>query len=95
METKNSNKTTNAILFFLISESLQAMTPFVKFENSYRSNHSPVVLYCKMNNLKRGRGFWKFNNALLTDKDYVNIVKKTINDVKIQYSCPVYNAVTY
>lgn len=68
------------------------MTPFVKFENSCRSDHSPVVLYCKINNLKRGRGFWKFNNSLLTDKDYVNIVKKTINDVKIQYSCPVYNA---
>lgn len=61
------------------------MTPCIKFENSYRSDHSPVVLYCKLNNLKRGSGFWKFNNSLLTDKDYVNIVK-------IQYSCPVYNA---
>lgn len=34
----------------------------------------------------------KFNNSLLTDKDYVNIVKKTINYVKIQYSCPVFIA---
>lgn len=92
METKKSNKTSKARLFFSISESFQVMTPCVKFENSYRSDYSPVILYCKINNSKRGRGFWKFNNSVLTDKDYVNIVKKTINDVKMQYSCPVYNA---
>lgn len=91
METKNPTKQAR-LDFFLISESLQVTTPCVKLENSYRSDHSPVVLYCKLNNLKRGRGFWKFNNSLLTDKDYVTIVKKTINDVKKQYSCPVYNA---
>lgn len=49
------------------------MTPCVNLENSYRSYHSPVVLYCKINN-------------------NVNIVNITIHDVKIQNSCPVYNA---
>lgn len=42
--------------------------------------------------LKKGRGFWKVYNLLSTDKDYVYIVKKTIYDVKIKYSCSVYNA---
>lgn len=68
------------------------MISCIKFENSYHSDHSPVVLYCKINNLERGRGFWKFNNSQLTDKDYVYVVKKTIDDVKVQYSCSVCNA---
>lgn len=68
------------------------MAPCIKFKNSYHSDHSPVIFYCKLNNIKRGRGFWKLNNSQLTDNDYVNIVNKTINDVKIQYTCQVYNA---
>lgn len=65
------------------------MTPCIKFENSYRLNHSHVVLYFNIIYLKRCRGFWKVYNVLSKDKDYV---KKTIYDVKIKYSCPVYNA---
>ena len=30
----------------------------------------------------RGKGAWKFNNSLLKDTNYVNLVKKTINDIK-------------
>lgn len=65
------------------------MTPCIKLENRNRFDHSPVVLYCKIDNLKKDRGFWKFNISLLTDKDYVNkhAVKKTIGDVNIQYIC--------
>ena len=45
--------------FFLISESLQHMVPSINHENSYRSDHSPVVLFCKLNEFKKGKGFWK------------------------------------
>lgn len=62
--------------FFLISKSLQAMTPCIKFENSCRSGHSPVVFYCKIKNLKRSRGLRRFNNSQLADKDYVKVNKK-------------------
>lgn len=39
----------------------------------------------------KGKGFWKFNNSLLKDKTYVDIVKNLINQIKHQYSCYVYN----
>ena len=67
------------------------MVPSINHENSYRSDHSPVVLFCKLNEFKKGKGFWKFNNSLLGDKDYVKLIKEKILDVKKQYSCLAYN----
>ena len=76
--------------FFLVSESLIRSTLSVEYENSYRSDHSPVLLSLKINNFVKGTGFWKFNNSLLTDKEYVESIKKKIVEVKAQYACPVY-----
>ena len=39
--------------------------------NSYRSDHSGVILFFKLNTIQKGEGLWKFNNSLLTDKEYV------------------------
>lgn len=50
--------------FFLISDTLQNMSPMIKIENSYRSDHSPVVLFIKKNEFLKGKGLWKFNNSL-------------------------------
>ncbi|KAK3088083.1 hypothetical protein FSP39_014464 [Pinctada imbricata] len=38
----------------------------------------------------RGRGFWKFNNSLLYDSTYLDIINKKIDDIKKQYAVPVY-----
>ena len=32
---------------------------------------------------KRDRSYWKFNTDLLNDKDYVNMVKNIIDDIKL------------
>lgn len=77
--------------FFLISDTLSIMNPKINHNNSYRSGHSPVTLQFKINDSVRGRGFWKVNNSLIYDKEYVDIVKKKINYVKTEYSCLIYN----
>ena len=77
--------------YFLTSNSLSPFIHNIKFENSYRSDHSPVVLYCRLSELKRGRGFWKFNNSLLTDIEYVQLIKQKITAVKKQYAALVYD----
>ena len=57
----------------------------------YRSDHSIVKLGLKLNTERtRLRQYWKFNNSLLKDKTFVDIIKRLINDVKIQYAVPVY-----
>ena len=62
-----------------------------KIEFSYRSDHSMIVLELEFNPFLRGKGLWKFNNSLLYDKEYIDIVKQKIREVKVQYSALVYN----
>ena len=63
--------------------------PFVKsvaIEHGYRTDHSMIVLHCSFNTFERGRGIWRFNNSLLRDHDYVNLVKSVIKRTLNQYS---------
>lgn len=34
--------------------------------------------------------FLEINYSLLTDKEYVTLIKEEINKVKLQYACPIY-----
>ena len=39
-----------------------------------------------MNNSNpRGPGFWKLNASLLADEEYIDLIKKTINEVAKEY----------
>ena len=53
--------------------------------SGFRSDHSGIILNMSFNQNERGRGYWKFNNLLLKDKDYITVVKETINEVKNTY----------
>ena len=39
-----------------------------------------------MEEVERGKGFWKFNSQLLKDESYINIVKQMVRDVLEEYS---------
>lgn len=77
--------------YFLVSEALLNDIYDVCIDPGYRSDHSFVVLSLNKECLVRDRPFWKFNNGLLKDMDYVQEIKKIISDVKKQYAVPVYN----
>ena len=67
-----------------------------QIEQSYRSDHSMVILELEYISFVRGKGLWKFNNSLLYDLEYSNIVKKNqILEVKKQYGALVYNLRIY
>ena len=78
--------------FFLISQSFYHNVHDIKIHNSYRSDHSPVILQFKLSDFTIGRGLWKFNNTLLHDIEYIEAIKKIIKNVKEQYACLVYNS---
>ena len=42
----------------------------------------------KVNDIKRAKPMWKFNNSLLLHKEYLKLVKDTILKVKQLYSLP-------
>ena len=71
--------------YILISENLSNIVEKFSIKAGYRSDHSIVVLELKFNSFERGRGLWKFNNSLLSDKVYVKKVKETIYKTKNQY----------
>ncbi|ESO88795.1 hypothetical protein LOTGIDRAFT_56788, partial [Lottia gigantea] len=53
--------------YFLTSTGLVQFLSKHKFENSYRSDHSGIVLQLKFKKFLKGNGIWKFNNSLLSD----------------------------
>ena len=77
--------------FFLISESLLTIVDDVRIIPGYRSDHSIISLDIKISNFVNGKGFWKFNNSLLTDKIFVEKVKNVIRHTKYEYAIPIYN----
>ena len=52
----------------------------------YRSDHSGILLDLDFNINERGRGYWKFNNLLLKDQQYIDLVIETILEVKQTYA---------
>ena len=57
----------------------------------YKSDHSICTLTIRTSKFIRGRGLWKLNCDLLSNSDYVDLINKTIQEVKSEYTVPVYS----
>ena len=72
--------------YFICPSSFLYNMKSCEIQNSVYSDHNPVTLELYIDNeTVRGKGFWKFNNSLLTDSDYVAKVKSTLNEYKERY----------
>ena len=79
------NRKMSRLDYFLISEDLIDNVTDAEIIPGYRTDHSLITLdLCLFKNTK-GKGFWKFNNSLLHDKTYVNLVKQCIQETVDQY----------
>ena len=67
--------------YFLINETCLEYVMDTNINPVYRTDHSSILLKLKFINNERGRGYWKFNNSLLIKKDYIKLVKDTIQEV--------------
>ena len=52
----------------------------------YRTDHSMIFLNIQFGKFKKGNSYWKFNNSLLKDTQYVEKIKSLISNVKLQYA---------
>lgn len=77
--------------FFLTSEGMYQYVKYNKAGTSNRSDHSLVTLELSFNDINHGKSYWKHNNSLLTDLEYLKTMNKKITEVKKQYALPVYN----
>lgn len=72
--------------FFLISRTLSHTVSRVSTSASLCSDHSIVNLDINVSNVQRGPGFWKFNNSLLKDQQFLALITDVINNVKCVYT---------
>ena len=79
------NRKMSRLDYFLISEDLLNNVVNADILPGYRTDHSFITLDVRLVKNEKGRGFWKFNNSLLHDTAYVNMVKECIEEVVNQY----------
>ena len=77
--------------YFIASESLIPIISETNIIPGYRSDHSMITMELKLTEEKRGKGFYKFNTALLRDEKYVQTIEQTVRDTLSTYSLPVYS----
>ena len=77
--------------FFLCTDALLSISKDFKINPRYRSDHTPISFTLIISTENRGKGTWKMNNGLLSDRDFEILIKKSINDIKRTYARTPYN----
>ena len=67
--------------FFLVTPDIHASINNYMNISGYRSDHSLIGIELCTKKTERGKGFWKFNSALLKEREYVSLVKNEIRNV--------------
>ena len=79
-KTKFSYKQTQLDYFFIPS-SMGYITTLTDINPSIKSDHSLLHIQLPLlDQQKRGKGMWKLNVNLLTDKEYIEFMKKVLKD---------------
>lgn len=61
--------------YFLISSDIYNRAGIANILPGYRTDHAMISLDVKISYIQRGKGIWKFNNSLLDEEDYSQLVK--------------------
>ena len=77
--------------YFLVSHSLTDLISNASVKPSYRSDHSVIEINLIINKFKKGKGVWKFNCKLLSEQEYLKLVKSVIKDEISKYAVPIYS----
>ena len=65
--------------WFLINQELYQEVECVGITTGYKTDHCMVIIVILIESNERGPGFWKFNNSLLEDADYVEKMDKFLD----------------
>ena len=77
--------------FFLVSDNILSQIKKAHIKPGYRTYHSLICMEYKVAENIQGRGYFKFNNSLLRDAEYVSKVKNIILETLSDYTPLVYN----
>ena len=71
--------------YFMISPSLTTAITNADILPGYKTDHSLITIHLASNSNPRGPGFWKLNTSFLLDSEYIELIKKTIDEVAEEY----------
>ena len=74
------------LYYFLVSQEIMPLVNKIETIPGYRTNHSLIKLSLNLENISRGNGYWKFNNSLLKDEQYLEKIKLLIIETINRYS---------
>ena len=81
-----SLKLKSRIDFFLIAQSLKLNIRKAEIRASIAPDHKAIFLSIAINNaFQRGPGTWKFNNQLLEDENYVQLISECLPRILLKY----------
>ena len=65
----------NTFGFFLVSDNLYRKLKSPDISQSIMSDHKIATFFLDIELTKRGSGYWKINNSILKDIDYIKMNK--------------------
>ena len=71
--------------FFLVSQSLFCNITDADISPGYKTDHSLISLSLSIHLNRRRTSFWKLNTSLLSDLEYVKLIKATIQETVDEY----------
>ena len=71
--------------YFMISSSLTTAITNADILPGYKTDHSLITIHLASSSNPRGPGFWKLNTSFLLDSEYIELIKKTIDEVAEEY----------
>ena len=71
--------------FFLVSQSFLGNINTADILPGFKTDHSMITLNITLHSNPRGPGFWKLNTSLLSDTEYIDLIKQTIAQTQEEY----------
>ena len=71
--------------FFLVSQSLMCDVTHTDISAGFKTDHSMVTIQVALHTNPRGPGFWKLNTSFLSETEYINQIRTTIEGVNDEY----------
>ena len=73
--------------YFLVDTAMASYVEVTGVSSPYTSafDHRPVIMKVDFNKVRRGPGYWKFNNSMLDELDFCKKVRDTIARVLFDY----------
>ena len=68
--------------YFLVDNAIVGWIPNIRIYSKYKTDHSAVLLEIHPFEIKRGRGYWKLNNRILYESEYIEKIKMNITEMK-------------